>query len=109
MKELNQYIFEKFKISKNIKNQNISKEIKDIIEDYLVSWTYLGNSDNDRECKINQVEDYKIEVYIQNEVRENFWSILGRDIGKEIKKKLNIDIEGLTIPKESKIYISWKE
>ena len=82
MKEINQYILEKFKISKNIDtdNKNLSvKELNDIIKETCLSWC-------EEFCKKNfDKEDFEIRQNSRGEVLVYLYSYSGLD--KESKKE----------------------
>ena len=108
MIDLNKYVTEKLVISKNVRTFKNNKEIKNTIEDYLISFTYLGNDNNKRSYEIKFLDGNKIEIYVEQESRPAFWNGIGRDIVKKIKENLKVDAEFSTAVDDHKIYIDIK-
>ena len=102
---LKEYIIEKLKLNKDIKINNANKEIIELIEDYLVSWTYIGNSENKRKCVVKDISDNKIMIYIEGESRLNFWNILGNDITKKLHNDFRISADFSKEIENNRIYI----
>lgn len=88
MKELNQYILEKFKISKNIKNQEITlKDIEEVIDNYfkknLKDETYYISLYAHNYQYAKSVEDIEfIQITIRKD--ENLLSKVSQELFKEI-------------------------
>lgn len=106
MKEINQYILEKFKISKNIDtdNKNLSvKELNDIIKETCLSWCkeFCKKNFDEEDFEINQNSRGEVLVYLysysgldkeskkeKEVITDNFWKDY-KDKNEEFKEEYN--------------------